>query len=254
MSYDIGDIDITTFEQPGGGIGTYKPRFNNIALGYGRKFTNAISGGLVVKVFSEAITNAKAQGIAIDAGILYVTRTNREDDLKGDDLKFGVSLKNVGPDSRYSGDGLTVKMLNPINDVESTVSLRTAKFNLPALVNIGASYDMRLDRNEETYFHRLTTALTFTNNAFARNQVTLGLEYGYKGLFMIRAGHVYEQFIYQSENRTTAFTGLMGGFTFEVPIRSGSSTTFALDYSYRHSSPFSGSHSFGVRLNVGNKE
>ena len=113
MSFDIGEIDITTTDQPDGGLGTYKPRFTNISVGYGRKFTNSISGGLVLKVFSESITNAKAQGIALDAGILYVTSSNKDDKVKTDDLKFGVSLKNVGPDARYAGDGLTIKMTNP---------------------------------------------------------------------------------------------------------------------------------------------
>ncbi|MFY0644423.1 MAG: PorV/PorQ family protein [Bacteroidia bacterium] len=252
MSYDIGDIPITTTEQPDGGIGTYKPSFSNISVAYAKRFTDQISGGVNLKVFSESISNAKAQGVAIDAGIQYRTALNASNKIKGNDIKFGVSLKNIGPDARYSGDGLSVKMVfidNP--DEERTVSQRAAKFNLPALINISAAYDIKLDKGDATYFHRLTPALTFTNNAFASNQLTAGLEYGYKEMFQLRGGFAYEEGSFDYYERSNALTGVMGGFTFEVPISSESATTFALDYSYRHSNPFGGSHTFGVRLNLG---
>lgn len=251
MSYDIGDIPITTTEQPDGGIGTYKPRFTNITAAYAKRFTQEISGGVGFKVFSESITNAKAQGLAIDAGIQYITTFKKDEKIKTDDVKFGVSLKNIGPDARYAGDGLSDKYQNTDNEVEYTINKRAAKFNLPTLLNISASYDLRLDDNDETYFHRLTPAFTFTNNAFSANQFTVGAEYGYKEMFQLRTAYAYEKGIFEYETRTNAFTGIMGGFTFEVPVRKDSETTFGLDYSYRHSNPFGGSHTFGVRLNIG---
>ncbi len=251
MSYDIGEIPITTYEQPDGGIGTYKPRFTNITAAYSKRFTQEISGGIGFKVFSESITNAKAQGLGIDAGIQYITTLRKDEKVKENDVKFGISLKNIGPDARYSGDGLSTKLTDPESEVEYTVNQRAAKFNLPTLMNIGASYDIRLDKNDETYNHRLTPAFTFTNNAFSNNQFTIGGEYGYKSLFMIRTAYAYEDGITSYETRTNAFTGVMGGFTFEVPVSKDSETTFGLDYSYRHSNPFGGSHSFGVRLNIG---
>jgi len=251
MSYDIGEIPITTNEQPDGGIGTYKPRFTNITAAYSKRFTQEISGGIGFKVFSESITNAKAQGLGIDAGIQYITTLRKDEKVKENDVKFGISLKNIGPDARYSGDGLSIKLTDPESEVEYTVNQRAAKFNLPTLMNIGASYDIRLDKNDETYNHRLTPAFTFTNNAFSNNQFTIGGEYGYKSLFMIRTAYAYEDGITSYETRTNAFTGVMGGFTFEVPVSKDSETTFGLDYSYRHSNPFGGSHSFGVRLNIG---
>lgn len=251
MSYDIGEIPITTTEQPDGGIGTYKPRFTNITVAYSKRFTKEISGGIGFKVFSESITNVKAQGLGIDAGIQYITTLKSDDKIKKNDVKFGVSLKNIGPDARYSGDGLSTKLTDPESEIEYTTNQRAAKFNLPTLMNIGASYDIRLDKNNETYNHRMTPAFTFTNNAFSNNQFTLGGEYGYKKLFMVRAAYAYEDGITSYETRTNAFTGVMGGFTFEVPVNKDSETTFGLDYSYRHSNPFGGSHSFGVRLNIG---
>lgn len=251
MSYDMGDIQITTNDQPDGGLGTYKPSFTNITAAFSKQFTREISGGVGFKIFSESSTNVKAQGVGLDAGIQYITTFRDKQKLKKNDVKFGVSLKNIGPDARYSGDGLSVKLLNPITEIESTVNQRSSEFNLPTLMNISASYDMRLDKNDETYFHRLTPAFTFTNHAFATNQFTTGLEYGYKEMFQLRAGYAYEKGGFQYNTSTNASTGIMGGFTFELPVNKDSETTFALDYSYRHSNPFGGSHSFGVRLNLG---
>ena len=48
--------------------------------------------------------------------------------------------------------------------------------------------------------------------------------------------------------RTTALRGPSAGFTLELPMGNGS--TFGLDYSYRHTNPFQGSHSIGARINL----
>ena len=38
-------------------------------------------------------------------------------------------------------------------------------------------------------------------------------------------------------------------FTVELPMGS-SGSTFGIDYSYRHTDPFQGSHSIGARINL----
>lgn len=249
-SFDLGDIPITTEDQPEGGLGTFKPQFTNIGIAYSKRFTNTISGGMLMRAFSESGTNVKAQGIALDAGIQYVTSAFPDDKVKKDDIKFGINIKNIGPDGRYAGDALAVKAILPTTNSEEqqTVALRSAKFNLPALINIGGSYDFRLDKEKEVYFHRLTAAFNFTSNAFARDQFTLGLEYGYKDLLMVRGGYAMEQGIMSYETRTNVYTGVTGGVTFQVPLNKENQNKFAFDYSYRHSNPFSGTHSFGMRL------
>lgn len=250
MTMDMGEIEVTTVNQPEGGLGTINPQNTNIGIGYAKKFTNTISGGVLVRVHSEAIPNASVQGIALDAGIQYTETSDKSDKLKQNDIKFGISMKNVGPDARYSGDGLTFKATNPDNEVQQSFLFRTAGFGLPTLINIGASYDMRLDKTTETYNHRLTPAANFTSNAYTRNQLTLGAEYGFKDLFMLRAAYAYEKNIFDAELRTTALTGLVAGFSIELPTSKTSDNIFGIDYSYRHSNPFGGSHSVGVRILV----
>ena len=244
MSMDFGEIEITTVELPDGGIGTFSPKYLNLGFSYARIFSNSIYGGVTIKMVSEQISNLSAQGIALDAGIQYVTG-------KKDNLKFGISLKNVGPRMSFSGDGLSFRNYVDPN-YEMTVEQRSSEFELPALLNIGTSYDININ------VHRLTGAGTFTSNSFQKDQYRLGLEYSYKEIFMLRAGYTAENGIrfsksYSEENdteyyRTTALRGPSAGFTLELPMLNGS--TFGLDYSYRHTDPFQGSHSIGARINL----
>jgi hypothetical protein len=72
---------------------------------------------------------------------------------------------------------------------------------------------------------------------------------------MLRAGYCYEQGITNNDDtksiyRTTAFTGVCAGFTIVLPLNKEKHSTFDLDYSYRASNPFGGSHCIGVRINL----
>jgi hypothetical protein len=251
MTTSMGEIEITTVDQPEGGLGSVNPRLTNIGVGYAKRFTESISGGVLVRIHSESIANAGAQGVAIDAGIQYTETSNKLDKLKQNDIKFGISMKNVGPDVSFSGDGLGFKILNPANDQEQTMIFRSQRYGLPTLINISASYDFRMDASDETYNHRLTPALTFTSNAFTRNQITGGLEYSFKSLFALRGGYAFEEGGLDINERTTAYTGLSAGFSLDLPLsKEEDAGKFGIDYSFRHSNPFSGTHCIGVRLSL----
>ena len=236
MSMDFGEIEITTVELPEGGIGTYSPKFMNIGVSYANIFSNSIYGGVTIKMISEQISNVDANGVALDAGIQYVTGSH-------DNLKFGIALKNVGPRMSFTGDGLSFRgIVGDADDYKMTVEQRSSEFELPALLNIGISYDINILR------HRITGAGAFTSNSFQKDQYRLGCEYSYKELFMVRTGYTYEKGI-TDPSRTTALRGPSAGFTIELPMGSVG-TTFGLDYSYRHTDPFQGSHTIGARINL----
>jgi len=235
MNMDFGEIEITTVDLPDGGIGTYSPKFMNIALSYAKIFSNSIYGGITIKMISEQISNVGANGIALDAGIQYVAGAK-------DNLKFGISLKNVGPRMSFTGDGLSFRgFAGNGDDYKMTVEQRSSELELPALLNIGLSYDINVLR------HRLTGAGTFTSNSFQKDQYRLGGEYSYREMFMVRLGYTFEDGISTPSSRTNALRGPSGGFTLELPI---GANTFGLDYSYRHTDPFQGSHSIGARINL----
>lgn len=246
-SIDAGKIERTTVDQPEGGLGTFTPRFTNIALSYAKGFSDNIYGGVTVRVVSEGIDNVKAQGVSIDAGIQYHTG-------KYDQLHLGVALKNVGPKMQYKGDGLSVQntVTNAYgNTYQMTGANKSAQFDLPSLLNIGVAYDFYLlkDSTGRSKTHRVTAAGNFTSNSFTKDNFLIGVEYAWKEMIMLRGGMYTEKGMFQGEeNRTTAFTGPSCGATVEIPFGSKKST-FGVDYSYRFTNPFGGVHSFGARLN-----
>ena len=245
MSMRFGDIPITTSDAPEGGLGTYTPQFINIALSYAKGFSDNIYGGLAMKVITEKISNVSARGVAIDAGIQYVTGKHNQ-------IHFGIALKNVGPRMQYSGDGLSFKTPVPASTSTQTMTVdqRAAQFELPSLLNIGAGYDFYLKKDSATYkTHRITAMGTFTSNSFEKDQFKLGVEYGWKNMLMLRVGYTYEKGITSLDTRTSVYTGPSAGFTVELPFGKNKST-FGIDYSYRATNPFEGTHTIGARINL----
>jgi hypothetical protein len=249
MSMNLGDIPITTVENPDGGLGNYSPKLMNINVAYAKAFSNSIYGGINFKIISESISDVSAQGLALDAGIQYVTGEQ-------DNIKFGISMKNVGTRLKYSGNGLTFRGIIPGASSESTISQRTQDFELPSLVNIGAAYDFffadKTDKADDTkHTHTLTAAVNFTSNSFTKDQYSAGLEYNFKGYLYLRGGFTFEKDIFKdAPERTTVFTGPSAGFSVDIPMNKQSGSKFSLDYSYRSTDPFQGTHSIGVRVSL----
>lgn len=239
MAMDFGDIPVTTVDNPDGGIGTFSPSLININLSYAKIFSRSIYGGINLKVIDESISNVSAGGFAVDAGIQYMTGTNEDKD----NLKFGIALKNIGTPMTFGGDGLSTRFTTT-GGYELTVQQRSANFEMPSLVNIGAMYDIHPAKD-----HRVSVAANFTSNSFTLDQYAVGLEYGFKNYLMLRGGFTYEENIFDDNLRTTVFTGPAAGFTLQVPFGKGGKS-FGLDYSYRATNPFSGTHSFGAKFSL----
>ena len=249
MSMSFGDIDITTVDLPEGGIGTFSPSYLNLDLAYAKKFSNTISGGMVVRVVSESISNVNSRGVAFNAGVKYVTGEN-------DCIKFGIALNNVGPSMRASGEGLSFTNIDVNTGAASTQQRKSAAYQLPSSLNIGASYDFFVAAvkdsasNQIKANHRITLAGNFTANSFTKDQYRLGVEYGFRNMFMVRAGYVLESTTwFDSSLRTSAYTGPAFGGSLIAPLgKSGS--TFGVHYAYEMTERFSGTHSIGIRLDL----
>ncbi|MBI4930646.1 MAG: PorV/PorQ family protein [Bacteroidetes bacterium] len=248
---NFGDVEVTTTELPEGGLGTYSINFMNIGLSYAKGFTDHIFGGMCVRVINQQIPDARAGGMALDAGIQYVAG-------KSNNVHFGISLKNVGPKMQFTGDGLSFRTLidnGTTTGSSMTVDQRSESFELPSQVNIGGAYDYYVGGDTANKTHRVTLAGAFISNSFTKDEFRLGVEYGFKSFLMLRAGYGFEKGIGTDDDtkdnyRTTAQKGLSAGFTIELPLNKEKGSTFGLDYSYRATSPFDGTHSIGVRMNL----
>lgn len=242
---NFGNIPVTTVDNPEGIGTTFSPRYTLLGLSYARAFSNSIYGGIQMKVINESISNAKANGVAFDAGIKYVTGEK-------DQIKFGINLKNVGPPMSYSGDGFSItstfSAVTPVNDFISTTNLPSAKFELPSQVNIAFSYDFLFGETG-----KLTTAACYTSNSFSKDNIRLGLEYTHtikKAVFGVRAGYNYEKGIFKTIDRTSAFLGPAAGVSVDFGKDSKEGTLIGIDYCYRATSFLAATHSIGVRITL----
>ena len=240
MSMDFGVLDRTTNALPDEGAGTFNPSLMNINLAYARSFSNSIHGGFVIKMISESVSDATATGVAVDAGIQYITGEN-------DQIKLGVALKNIGSPMRFSGDGLSFRSFLPGRTYESsfTTEWRSEQFELPTQLSIGLGYDFLL--GEQSKF---TLAGNFISNSFTQDQYVLGGEFSLRDLVVLRAGYTYEQDIQSLENSLTLHKGFSGGFSIQVPFDKEQGTHIGIDYSFQSTRTFNGIHRLGIRLNL----
>jgi hypothetical protein len=240
MSMSFGDIPVTTESDPEGLSGAvFSPQFLNIGVAYARSFSESIHVGFQLTLISEGMANVSATGAALDMGIQYVTGAKKN-------MHFGISLRNIGTPMSYGGDGLAYRVDSP-NGFSLLLDQRSEKFELPSQLNIGAAYDFHLADK-----HRLTFMGNFTSNSFTKDFLGGGVEYAFNEMFMVRGGYRYEKGISSdllTAERTTAFTGLSGGVSLEVPLKEDG-PSFGVDYSFRATNPYAGTHTIGLRFNL----
>lgn len=247
MSFSPGEIVITQASQVGADLGTFKPSFINATIGLGHKFSENMSAGIGMTYINEAISNIRASAMAMEGGVQY---TNG----RRNNLHIGISLRNVGTNIRFGGDGLSFLGHGPDFTTVMTVQSRSEKASLPSQLNLAAAYDFYLDepktmdKEKAMPKHRLTPMFSFISNSFSADWIGLGCEYGYKEKFMFRAAYRYETDIFSKTNTTTLYSGLAAGISFVTKLKSGDGPNLIFDYGYKPTRFSSGVHTLGIRL------
>lgn len=236
VSVDFGQIPITTNNQPEGTGGSYSPGFFHLGIGYTHTYDNKISVGLLLRTISESLPTVSAFGVAIDAGVQYVSGEQ-------DNFRLGISLKNVGTPMTFGGEGLsTTNTFNPETGTDLKFETRAQKFELPSVLNIGLSYDFFFGSDL-----LLRTLTNFTSNAFSRDNVGVGAELSYRRKFSIRAA--YKQEVGNALNSgENIYSGLSGGVSMDIPLKKSGAKKIGIDYAYRATNVFRGSHNFNLRF------
>lgn|SRR5690606_34402682 len=236
-SLDFGDLRVTTTELPEGTGATFSPNFFHIAASYAHTFENKVSVGILFRGVSEAITDVSAFGFAIDAGVQYVTGPK-------DNFKFGIALRNIGAPMQFGGQGLSEQLTAP-NGQQLTYNVRAQGFEMPSLLNIGLSYDVYPLAN-----NRITVLANFTANSFSRDNIGGGIEYSFNEILMLRAAYKIDMGSSADDFDRNVYSGLAAGATIQVPLKKNSNQVFAIDYAYRTTDPFQGSHNIGARITL----
>jgi hypothetical protein len=235
MSVDFGDNIVTTENNPSGTGANINASFFNIGIGYSYTYDNKISVGILFRGISESLPDVSATGFAIDAGVQYVSGEN-------DNFRLGISLRNVGSPMSFSGEGLSFQGDNPGDGTfQLTFDQRAEGFELPSMLNIGLSYDF--------YFGdkiMLRGIGNFTSNAFSRDQLGVGAEFIFNERFTLRGAYKTE--LGEIGDRANVYSGLAFGASIELPFSAALNNKIGVDYGYRATNPFRGTHNVSVRL------
>ncbi len=250
-SMSFGSIQRTTVNAPDPTGGTFKPSLMNIGVSFAKAFSSSIYAGVTLKLINEGIDNVTATGVGFDAGIQYVTGADYE-------IKFGIAMKNWGPSMSFSGDGLAIMSQVQDASYRQTLEQRSLSWELPSSLNIGASYDFLFAEKE----HRFTVAGNYESMAFAKDLYTLGIEYGFKNIFMIRCGYTYQDGVFNdiydarsgNSDKTNFTRGFAAGASVNAPIMKAKgdkrSKDLSIDYAYRTTAIMGGIHTVGIRLSL----
>jgi len=247
MSMSFGDIPVTDYFNPEG-YGTYHPQFLNVEVGFAKQFSTHVNAGVGATYVSEQMNNISALGLAFEGGIQYTTG-------KKDNFHFGITLRNIGTNMRFTGTGFSINGDNPQSSPTFAVTQTypSDKFEMPTYLNIGLAYDLYLDENHLTSkdglpMHRLSLIGNFTSNSFNNDYLGGGLEYSFRNMFMLRAAYRYENGIGNATTSTTMYMGLAAGATVQTRI-GGKGPMYAFDYSFRPTQrPANGVHMLSFRL------
>ena len=229
MMLDYGDQPVRTVERPEGTGENYSARDYAVAFTLASALTDKFSFGLSGKYINQSIYHMSGGAAALDIGIFYNTP------LEG--LKLGMSISNFGGELRLTGrDVNTTKDPDPdnVNIDRVQASYETNGFQLPQIFRAGISFKRNLGTLGSIL---LTTDVMHPSNA--TESINLGIEYGYAGMFFVRAGYenLYEE---DSINGLT----LGGGIDYYKPGATG----IRVDYAYSDWGILESAHRFSLGL------
>lgn len=238
--FDFGEIPVTTEYAPDGTGETFSPGFNVACWTFGKSLLDRLQVGATVKYLSESISNVKASGVALDAGIQYAIHPA---------LRVGVAVRNWGPKMRYEGSGLERKVSLPGSADESVsakeyLRMVAAEFELPTVMDVGLSWHMIDGEN-----HDFTINGTFQNQHLGMDQYGVSLVWEKqwsRASVLIRSGlqgALSEDGNFYFHDEHNLF-GPSFGLGFEYPFVSGSA--FAFDYAYAWTEYFDNIEWFSV--------
>ncbi|MDH4071089.1 MAG: PorV/PorQ family protein [Ignavibacteria bacterium] len=230
-SLSMGEIAVTTEDNPDGTGERFSPTYLVLGLTYSRLLTDRISVGLTASMISERIDRVSATGIAFNVGLQYSNFAN----VSG--LGIGVAVKNIGPSMTFDGSGLIRQGTTTNTSRPATpVKLQAQSDELPSTIELGLAYTYRPQDN-----HALNFTGLFVNNNFSDDEYKLGLEYGFDNTFFLRGGYNFSQ-----ETQADSYIyGLTAGAGLNYNF-SGMNVTF--DYAFRDVELFQSNHVFAIKL------
>ena len=212
---DIGEMDVTTINQPEGTGQTFSATDFAVTLAYAVKLTENFAIGFNPKFIYQSIWNMNASSFAIDLGVQYRTPF--------DGMILAMSISNFGTKMRLDGNTTLVLFdsdpQSSGNNDKIPAYLETNDWALPLIFRVGVAYDPIKSEN-----HKLTLALDALHPSDNYESVNVGAEYIFMNLLSLRGG--YKSLFLDSAEETFAL-----GFGIQKQILGN--VTLHFDYSYQ---------------------
>ena len=233
-SLNIGEINVTTMDQPDGTGQIVNPSYFILGVTYSKLLTDRISIGASFNVISENIDRVGASGLSFDFGVQYKNLL----DVPG--LALGVVVKNFGSQIKYDGNGTYVQAEDP-NALRGPTFYKfdAASAELPSEIGIGLSYYRNYDGENS-----LQISTSFQNNNYSYDDYKIGLEYSYREIIFLRGGYLFSP--QASDQTPNIFESFSLGFG--LNLKQFSNLDLSVDYAYVPVKYFDGNHVFAISL------
>ncbi len=187
-------------------------------LSYAQFLTDRFATGVNLKIISESYgPYSSAKSFALDAGTVFYTGLRS--------LRVAMSLQNLGPDMQPTGE-YDLYLMQGQDLVTEKRTFRAYK--LPMTFRIGLAMEL-IDQPTQ----RLTVSVEGANANDTDETISVGMEFQYLGMFMLRAGY--------------AFNKSEGGFGFGVGFHT---SKLFLDYSFSDFGALPDIHRIGVNFSL----
>ena len=232
-SLSIGDIQVTTADNPDGTGEYFSPQFLTTGLTYSVMLSDRIAIGITGNLNLERLALVSKSNVSFNAGISYQNLGNI------DGLVIGIVIKNLGPQSSYDGTGLSISS-NDMPGYDRTgnqyYKIQAASDDLPTTLELGVGYRYSINESNSLRFNGL-----FQNSNYYYDEYRVGAEYSYNDMVFLRGGYVFTPEVSDENAKESTFTAGFG-----VKLGLSSNFNVNLDYGYQKRILFNDSHVFGV--------
>ncbi|HQU72944.1 MAG: PorV/PorQ family protein [Calditrichaeota bacterium] len=213
ISLRVPDDVVRTFENPEGTGQVWDAASIAAGITYARNLTDRFAIGFTGKFVQERIFNIRANGFAVDFGVLF--------DTPMEGLTLAASISNFGTKMHLNGRDLFVD-INPSSEDGGATNIpgeyRTEYFEMPLNMKFGLAW--HAIENDDLQLLLTTEANQPNDNA---EYINSGVEFGFKNTVFLRGGY-----------KTLGLEDSEQGFTFGAGIRYDVvGTNLAFDFGYQ---------------------
>jgi len=196
----VGEMDVTTIENPEGTGETFDANNTVITLNYSRQLTDRVHVGVSAKYIYERIWMETAQNFAFDIGTIY-----NIDELG---LRIGMNILNLGTDMGITDGPHLLFFKRKPDDYPGSPSpkaeLAMDKYPLPTSFSLGVSAVVigRKTTWIKNAEHKLLLTGSIIDSFDDPFRINIGAEYGWNDIFYLRTGY---RFFYDSQSFSAGF-------------------------------------------------